>query len=342
MKKYTHISLFAGLGGFIIAGNRAGFSTALANEIDLAACTTLQYNFPNISLFTRDVKEFSPRDFSELEIDIDVLSAGFPCQSFSIAGNNLGFDDPRGKLFFEIPRICKEMNSPPKVLLLENVPNLKHFEGGSRLDLVITELRKAGYWVSFENAQILDSKVMCDTVQKRERLYIVAVHSKYFKRNKFKFPAPLNVKRRSLWDFIDRELKEDERLYLDEENKYARMIRKNANEHGSDRLFQIRRFDARSCSPNTCPTLTANMGGGGHNVPFVIDNHGVRKLSISELKNLQSIRNDELFFPKSISNSDALSMIGNAVCIDVVELLFKSIKETILEANVNEKILAFS
>lgn len=325
-----HVALFSGLGGFVLAAERNGIKTVFINEVDEACCITLRHNFKDTKISPEDIRRVFAKDHEELNGQIDILSAGFPCQSFSVAGDNLGFEDERGKLFFEIPRLCMEMKDPPKVLLLENVPNLKLFDGGARLRVVINQLRKIGYWVSIENAQILDSYQIGNTAQRRERLFIVAAHSKYFKKNKFIFPKPKKVKK-DLWKYVDRKNKQESKLYLDEENKYARMIRRNADADGTNRLFQIRRVDARSCPENVCPTLTANMGGGGHNVPFVIDEVGIRRLNVLELMALQCIRKSEFEFPEGVSENTKLSMIGNAICIDVADAIFKNIIETMFE-----------
>ena len=329
---YTHVALFAGLGGFIIAGNRNGFRTIFANEIESTCGIALRHNFPSTTLFLDDVRTLKASNFAELNEEIDVMSAGFPCQSFSIAGDNLGFEDERGKLFFEIPRICSEMNRFPKILILENVPHLKIFDSGSRLKTVLNELRRLGYWVSEANTAILDAYEYGDTPQRRERLYIVAVHSHYFKKNKFKFPLPPTKKTKAnLWDYIKRDEQGDPTLYLDPENKYARMIQRESEKSGTNRLFQIRRSEVRACPENICPTLTANMGGGGHNVPFIVDEFGIRKLSLPEVAALQCIRPSEFIFPGGLINSAKLSMLGNAICIDVVDYIFQSIRLTLSE-----------
>jgi DNA (cytosine-5)-methyltransferase 1 len=329
---YTHASLFAGLGGFVLAANRAGLVTTFANEIDPECATVLQRNFADLTVSADDVRHVSPAHFPEGLDVVDVLSAGFPCQSFSQAGENQGFDDERGQLFFEIPRLCKQLPAFPKVVLLENVPFLKQFDGGSRLSRVVAELRKVGYWVSESNAQILDSYDHGDTPQRRERLFIVAVHSAYFRRNKFSFPETPVQHSESLWEIIDRSCQASASLYIDPDNKYARMILRKAKEAGRDRLFQIRRTEVRACPPGVCPTLTANMGGGGHNVPFVLDDFGIRRLSVAEVARLQCIRRAELSFPADLADSGALRMLGNAICVDVAERLFVRIGELLDEA----------
>lgn len=327
----------------MIAAKRNGFRTVFANELEEACGFVLRQNFPETTLYLRDVKKLKPEDFSELNEGIDVLSAGFPCQSFSVAGDNQGFDDERGKLFFEIPRICSEMQHFPKVLLLENVANLKNFDGGSRLKTVINELRRIGYWFSEANAQIMDSYLYGDTPQRRERLFMVAVHSSYFKKNKFQFPSKTNMPEKGdLWKYLNRTMKAEEHLYLDPENKYARMIQRCAEQYGKNRLFQIRRIEVRACPEGICPTLTANMGGGGHNVPFLIDDFGIRRLSISEICSLQCMRPTEFSFPGGMFENSKLMMLGNAICIDVADLLFQSIRTVLKEIYEDASVLELS
>ena len=132
MSQRRHVALFAGLGGFIVAAQRCNFETTFANDIDPKCAATLKASFPGLRVSDTDVTKLSvAEELTELG-PIDLLSAG-PCQSFSAAGSCKGFDDPRGRLFFEIPRICKDLETPPKVLILENVSYLKLFDNGSRL-----------------------------------------------------------------------------------------------------------------------------------------------------------------------------------------------------------------
>jgi DNA (cytosine-5)-methyltransferase 1 len=333
---YNHVSLFGGLGGFIIAANRLGVHTSFANELDKGAVATLNANFPDVRVSSKDIRELSPFSIANLNVDIDILSAGFPCQSFSQAGNNLGFEDERGKLFFEIPRFIRECQKPPKVVVLENVSHLKSFDNGSRLRVVINELRKVGYWVHDNSVAILNANEFSSSPQNRERLFIVGVHSNYFKKNQFSFPVPVKAKNKCIWDFVDRKNMGPEKAYLSDGNKYEIMIRKASEKTGKDRLYQIRRVQVRACPPNVCPTLTANMGGGGHNVPFLFDEWGIRKLTVDECLSLQSIKRDELFFPDFILEKDRYSMIGNSVCVDVVEKIFEQVLSTVFERVKNE------
>ncbi len=137
-------SLFSGMGGFASGFASAGFKVLWANDIDPYACAVFRHRFPGVPLFEKDVRELSAWELKP----VDVLAAGFPCQSFSQAGERNGFDDPRGKLFFEIPRIVSEFapKERPRLIVLENVPHLRVGAGGEWLETVRRELRGAGYW----------------------------------------------------------------------------------------------------------------------------------------------------------------------------------------------------
>jgi DNA (cytosine-5)-methyltransferase 1 len=337
-----HVGLFAGLGGFAFATRRQGIYTAFMNDVDPFAVATLKENFCDTKNCLADVRKLEPSHYAEFNEDIDILTAGFPCQSFSQAGDNLGFDDERGKLFFEIPRIIASLPNPPKVVLLENVAHLKSFDNGSRLRVVVNALRKAGYWLGDSSIQIIDSFSHSRSPQKRARLYIVAVHSNYFSKNRFEFPKPISTPEKLLWRLIDKENRGPDQTYLPEGNKYEIMIRQAADENGSNRLYQIRRIAPRACPPNICPTLTANMGRGGHNVPFLIDNWGVRRLSVEECLRLQGFSDGELEFPKHVIEKDRLMMIGNAVSVDVAEAILAQIKTVIFGEVQNDNVLAVS
>src|SRR5260370_35895032 len=122
-------SLFAAIGGFCRAFQEAGASISWANEKDRFANETFRLNFPDIRPLPKPIEDLSvERDNLD---PVDVLTAGFPCQPFSEAGEKLGFRDERGLLFLHIIRIIKEFGrDKPKVLLLENVRYLKTHDKG--------------------------------------------------------------------------------------------------------------------------------------------------------------------------------------------------------------------
>lgn len=137
-------ALFSGIGGFCMGFHRVGVPTLWAIEMDPFAVATYKANFPIAHTLQRDVRGISVDD-TNLE-PVDILHAGFPCQSFSQAGGRRGFHDPRGQLFYEIIRIINEFReNKPKALILENAPYLRYGEGGAWFLELQREIQKAGY-----------------------------------------------------------------------------------------------------------------------------------------------------------------------------------------------------
>ena len=158
------IELFAGIGGFRYGLEKAGdYKCILANEIDKYACQIYRKNFGEGELYEGDIRTISAKSIP----DHDLLVAGFPCQSFSIAGKRKGFRDTRGTLFFEICRIVEEKK--PNLLLLENVKGLLSHDGGNTFRIILNSLSKLGYDCEWE---VLNSKNY-GVPQNRERVFIV-------------------------------------------------------------------------------------------------------------------------------------------------------------------------
>ena len=154
-------SLFSGIGGFDLAMRNLGHETVGACEIDRYARSVYAKNFPGVPIW-EDATKINPKELPDFEI----LCAGFPCQSFSIAGKRRGFDDTRGSLFFEIARVAKEKQPP--ILLLENVKGLLSHDKGKTFHTIINTLDEVGYDVSW---QIINSKYFVP--QNRERIFII-------------------------------------------------------------------------------------------------------------------------------------------------------------------------
>ncbi|OJF77487.1 MAG: DNA (cytosine-5-)-methyltransferase [Treponema sp. CETP13] len=166
---YKSIELFAGAGGLALGFEKAGLHHVLLNEIDKQACKTLRKNRPNWNVTEADIHTL---DFTPYKNKIDVLSGGFPCQSFSYAGKRLGFNDARGTLFFEYARAIKETN--PKICIGENVRGLVSHDKGRTLKGMINILEELGY-------RVLPPKILkaiyYNVPQKRERLVLVAIRN---------------------------------------------------------------------------------------------------------------------------------------------------------------------
>ncbi len=299
-------SLFAGIGGIDLGFKKAGFKIEWANEIDIKSCTTYKKNLKH-NIICDDIKNINPA----LLASIDILTGGFPCQAFSIAGNKQGFNDERGAIFFELIRIVKQIK--PRVVFLENVKNLKSHNEGKTLQYIIKTLEELGYFVTHN---VLNTCEYSDLPQNRERVYIVA-----FKQQsdfvRFKFPQK-EVKRKSIISLLENNVAD---LFYYENSKIYPLLKEAMT--NKETCYQWRRQYVRENKNNLCPTLTANMGTGGHNVPLILDDTGIRKLTPRECARLQGFP-DDFAFPE-YSNAVLYKQLGNSVSVPVVEKIARNI-----------------
>lgn len=303
-------SLFAGIGGIDIAFNNAGFSVEWANEIDNKAVDTYRNNFKH-KVIHDDIKNL---DSSKLT-DIDILVGGFPCQAFSVAGYRKGFEDERGSVVFEIFKILK--NKKPKVIFLENVKNIVSHNQGETLKFILKTLENIGYYIKYK---ILNACDYSNIPQNRERIYIVGFLNKKEYDN-FIFPHKTKDLK-TVSDILDKTVSDE---YYYDKYKFYKILKKEIIK--SDTFYQWRRHYVRENKNKLCPTLTANMGTGGHNVPLVKDSKGIRKLTPRECARLQGFQ-DSFKLPNT-ANCHLYKQIGNSVCIPVVENIAIKIKEAI-------------
>ena len=316
---YTVASLFAGLGGFSLAFRRQGFNPIWANENDKFAAATYRHNHHDARLYDCDAEMFHPK---ELGLDVpDVLTAGFPCQPFSQAGDRLGFGDDRGVLYKQIVRILQEFgrNRPP-IVVLENVAYLLWHEGGRTYARIESDLKNAGYWVLPHNAARLNTRIHTEIPQNRERLFIVALSTSHFKGGRFRFPdavqSTLKVR-----DLLHLKEPAEEYYYFDTaNNRFGAMLMRRAMKGDPASIYQLRRSYVRE-HKNFLPTLTANMGDGGHNVPVVLDAWGLRKLTPEECAAFQGFVGEGAEFPSDVSRVQRYKQIGNSVTVPLIEKL---------------------
>ena len=176
---FTFIDLFAGIGGFRLALESLGGECVFSSEWDPQAQVTYAANFgekPN-----GDITKILAAEVP----DHDVLTAGFPCQAFSIAGRKQGFDDTRGTLFFDVARIIDEKR--PKAIFLENVKGLSHHDRGKTLKVILEVLRSdLGYTVP--DPKVLNARNF-GVPQNRERIFIVGFRGDV-DASTFAFPEP--------------------------------------------------------------------------------------------------------------------------------------------------------
>lgn len=160
----TAIELFAGGGGLALGLEQAGIKTLQLVEIDKACYRTLKQNRPHWNVLNEDVSKV---EFSKFKGKVDIVTGGFPCQAFSLAGKKLGFEDTRGTLFYEFARCVKEVN--PTIFMAENVKGLISHDNGRTLSVILSVFEELGYDVQY---QVLNA-VNYGVAQKRERIIII-------------------------------------------------------------------------------------------------------------------------------------------------------------------------
>jgi DNA (cytosine-5)-methyltransferase 1 len=254
---------------------------------------------------------------------VDVLTAGFPCQPFSAAGEKRGFDDERGTLFLHIIRILREFGRhKPKMLLLENVQYFRNHDSGRTFRRVQGEIQKAGYWFTDRNAAVLNTAAHTEIPQNRDRLFMVAMSCDRFAGNVFEFPPPRQAPPRPVAEFLDRSRKAEDSLYFKPGSRYHPHFVAAMADGDPDSVYQLRRNYVRENRSGECFTLMANMGDGGHNVPVIKDRWGIRKLTPRECANLQGY-DASFVFPNHLSKAQLGKQIGNSVTVPLVTLLAK-------------------
>lgn len=304
---FKTIDLFAGVGGIRLGFENVGFKTVFANDFEPSCRDTYDLNFRDAKLVVEDIRKIGIDDLPKF----DFLLGGFPCQAFSIAGYRQGFEDEkgRGNLFFDVARIIEARK--PEGFLLENVKNLKSHDGGKTFKIIEETLQDLGYHVK---TKVLNTMEYGNVPQNRERIYIVGFKNElYYDRFEFPNPVELSVK---ITDLLENDV--PEKYYYNDKPLFEK-LKGTIQEPG--KVYQWRRQYVRENKSGVCPTLTANMGMGGHNVPIIKDKKGIRKLTPLECFRIQG-------FPKSfklpkISDSALYKQAGNSVSVPVIEAVAK-------------------
>lgn len=295
---------------------------------------------------------------------IDVLNGGFPCQAFSIAGQRKGFEDHRGNLFWSVIDLIKmlePLHGKPRVLLLENVKNLMSHDSGNTYKVIKNELEKVGYIIK---EQVLNTMNFSHLPQNRERIYIVGFLDKeeadkftmFENINDYFISKTPNERIKDIENILDSSINKEENIkyyytkdkypnYFIEEEQYLAMpeeerkpVRINLVEDiiEENQFYQVRRgMYVRKNMSNVCPTLTANMGTGGHNVPLIKVKDGIRKLTPKETFKLQGFPIGEGYeFPEKFNNraypeSHLYKQSGNAVSVPIIKLIAEEILKSL-------------
>ena len=216
----------------------------------------------------------------------------------------------------------------PKVLVLENAPFLRYGEGGAWFLELQRAIRKAGYWFRPDNCAELTTDELTPLPQQRTRLFMVALSTDVFRSGRFDFPSEPCQEPKNMRDYVGFDDTVSKDYYLPEDNRYAKMINKAVTD--PECLYQLRKYVVRPKERGVCPTLTANMGLGGHNVPFIKNGHGLRKLTENECLRLQGFPTN-FCFPNDVPRAKRYVQVGNAVTVPVAELLAKRVRARLLE-----------
>jgi len=290
-----------------------------------------------------------------LSCKIDLLNGGFPCQAFSIAGEQKGFNDERGNLFLSIVELIKQLGEKyekPRFLFLENVKNLKSHDKGNTYKVIKSKLEESGYTIK---EHILNTMDYSDLPQNRERMYILGFlnkedadkftlfeNLKEYVKKKNSLERAEDVKKVINYDEIV-----DSKYYYTKQKYPHYFIEKDEfvpSEKKAERInleeaikefyqfYQLRRgMYVRKNKSDVCPTLTANMGTGGHNVPLILVKDGIRKMTPSETFKMQGFPIENGYvLPKKINGKDyadanLYKQAGNAVSVPIIKLIAEHI-----------------
>ncbi|WKB70199.1 DNA cytosine methyltransferase [Ligilactobacillus ruminis] len=327
-KTLKFADLFSGIGGFRLGLERNGMECVFSADIDTHACEMYKENYGDDSF--HDITAMTDEEISNIP-DFDILTGGFPCQSFSISGRKKGFmDETRGTLFFEILRFLSIKR--PRAFILENVKNLVHHDGGRTFTVMVDSLNRLGYTI---NHKVLNSKDF-GVPQNRERIVIVGSNEgKFFDFNKLEM-NPVH----SMLEFLDNE---GDFEYLDP-SEYTLLPPDKVKRQSSDLIFvgyRNKKIRVKGVRPNTeylsrvhkmpnriysaqgvNPTISSQESSGRYFI--LLPNGKVRKLTINECYRFMGFPDD---FKKVGQLSKLYNRIGNSVCVPMIESVGKVVKD---------------
>jgi DNA (cytosine-5)-methyltransferase 1 len=306
--KLKMVDLFAGTGAFTLAFQATNqVNVVFGNDMLEHSKKIYDENFSHPltvkNLHDIKVEEIPPHD---------ILTGGFPCQPFSIAGRQEGFKDKRSNVFWKILDIIDHHN--PKCVILENVKNIVTHDESKTFNTIKKNLEERGYHIQYK---VLNTAKITGIPQHRERIYIVCLKSKQaFDKFNLDFPQ---IEKKKISQFLEGNV--SSKYYYTDKSKTWELVKENVVK--KETVYQYRRVYVRENKSNECPTLTANMGGGGHNVPLILDEKGIRKLTPRECFNLQGFPSS--YKLPSLCDSNLYKLAGNAISVPVAQLIANKI-----------------
>lgn len=305
MKNFKFIDLFAGIGGIRLGFEAVGGRCVFSSEWDSFAQDTYEANFNERP--AGDITKINPDGIPEH----DILLAGFPCQAFSICGDQKGFSDTRGTLFFSIEEILRIKK--PYAFMLENVKNLKSHDKGRTFKTILEHLEELGYFVHHTILNSLDFGVP----QKRERTIIVG-----FQENiEFLFPKPTGIKP-NLLDILEDDETIDQQYFVSEKIRKKRFEKVKPN-YPIPSIWHENKSGNISALEYSC----ALRAGASYNYLVV---NGIRRPTPRELLRLQGFPDS---FKIVVPYTQIRKQAGNSVTVPVI----KAVAEKMLESIANKK-----
>lgn len=308
---FKFIDLFCGIGGFRQAMEYVGGTCVFSCDKNRNARLTYLANYPEEP--SKNILKIKEEEIPTF----DVLCGGFPCQPFSLAGKQRGFEDSRGTMFFEIARILRYHK--PKVVFLENVDNLVRHDNGRTLEVIVNTLDELGYDVHYKVLAASDFGV----AQIRKRVYIVC----FLKSLKisFQFPEPFSSDI-ALEDFLDSDV--DEHYFISRPDIVLYKPDLAERVHTTYRMGYIgnvgqgrRIYSTKGLSPTT--VVSSRGPAGGTEAIYV--NGRVRRLTPNEVRRILGFP-ENFSFP--VSENHAYEQLGNSVAVPVLKLIAEQIVST--------------
>lgn len=337
-KKFNILSLFSGAGGLDLGFEKAGFNVAIANEFDKDIWETFKVNHPNTRLIEGDIRKLS---LDDIDINIDGIIGGPPCQSWSEAGSMKGINDDRGKLFYEYIRILKGLK--PKFFLAENVSGMLADRHSDAVQNILSMFKECGYDVTLTLVNAKDYGV----AEERKRVFYIGFRNDL--NINFKFPngsTEEDAKKITLKDVIW-DLKDTAVPTLDKNKHNPAAINNNEYFTGSySPIFmsrnRVKSWDEQAftvqASGRQCqlhPQAPKMVKVGLNDCRFVEGKeHLYRRMTIREVARIQGFP-DSFKFIYTDSNN-AYKMIGNAVPVNLAYEVAVAIKNILEKGEYNE------
>lgn len=355
MNHYRTAELFAGCGGLAIGVEQAGFETVFLNEFDKTACQTIRLNRPQWNLIEGDVREI---DFkTAIPQGIELLTGGFPCQSFSEIGKKLGFEDTRGTLFFDFARAVRDVQ--PMFFIAENVRGLLGNNNGKTFETICSVLSDLNFHLippSILNAN--DYGVP----QVRHRLFFVGIRNDVKEKMdklglQYRYPEPQEYKpvlRDVLFKgrYYPTDVHEHEHIgmsYSEAKRKVYEQVPEGGNWHNLPYEVKLEFVGRRVCKDGKTYWAYGDGGSTGMARRLHMDEPSItlltspsqrlterihpketRPLNLEEYKRIQMFPPDWQF---TGSRTAVYKQIGNAVPPPLARAMAESIKVLLDELN---------